>query len=120
MDGTPDRRPRRTLRRRSTRQTIDLVEAGHVLDGNFHAEIKTLRFAGINYCDRTIDNGGSIALLLRQNFRFVSRSGGGRFFGTTRLDPTQIASYLFQGTLRGGKTNSLQSTPTQVLETLHR
>src|ERR1700686_686120 len=107
MDGTPDRRPRWPLTRRSTRQTISLVEAGHVLDGNFHAAIKTLRFAGINYCDRTIDNGGSLALLLRQNFRFVSRSGGGRFFGTTRRDPTKIASYLFQRTLRGGKADPL-------------
>ncbi len=57
MDGAPNRWTNRPFRRGAARKRIDVVEAGHVFDGDFDAEVEALEFAGVDDGDRAVDGG---------------------------------------------------------------
>ena len=48
VDGRPDRRPHRALRRGSARDVLDLADAGHVLDRHFDRQVEPLLLRGVD------------------------------------------------------------------------
>ena len=57
MDGAPDGWADGTLRRGAAGKWVDVVEAGHVFDGDFDAEVEALGFAGVDDGDGAVDGG---------------------------------------------------------------
>ncbi len=55
MNGGPDGGANGTLRGGAAGKRIELVEAGHVFNGNFDAEIEALGFAGVDDGDGAVD-----------------------------------------------------------------
>ena len=69
MDGTPDGRAHRTLRGGTAGKQVEFVEARHIVDGNFDAEVEALRFAGVD------DGDGAAAEKARDFFERSLRGG---------------------------------------------
>ena len=55
MDGAPDGWALGGLRCRTAGERVDVVEAGHVFDGDFDAEVELFFFAGVDDGDGAID-----------------------------------------------------------------
>jgi hypothetical protein len=57
MNGAPDGWADGALRCGAAGERVDLVEAGHVFDGDFDAEVEALGFAGVDDGDGAVDGG---------------------------------------------------------------
>jgi hypothetical protein len=130
MNGGPDGGPSGGLGSGAAGKRIDLVEAGHVFDGNFDAEIETLRFAGVDDGDGAIDgsdDGGfefDEGLVLYGDWgRCVSRvyCFGGYLclllpLRERRFGAAEKTGDFFEWALGGGKTDALKAASSEMLE----
>src|SRR5262249_2732481 len=57
VDGAPNRGADGALRGGAAGERIDVVEARHVFDGDFDAEVEVLFFAGVDDGDGPVDGG---------------------------------------------------------------
>ncbi len=93
MDGAPDGWADGALGGGAAGERIDVVEAGHVFDGDFDAEVELFFFAGVDDGDGAVDGG------VEGGFEFgEGLVGGGRrqIRGSIRLPKSLIVALLHQ------------------------
>ena len=115
MNGTPYRRPGRRPRRGAARHKLHLVEPSHILDRNFHAQIESLRLAGINNSDRPIDWRTDRTFELGDRF-FRERRSATRCRFSASLNSAQKSRHFLERPLRRGKSDALEPPPSEMLE----
>src|SRR5271154_2765139 len=96
MNGAPDRWTNRALRGCAAWQRIDLIQARHIFNRNFHAQVETLRLPRPHHVDRRVD--GSNARRAFELAEWLLRNRGMASDGrlTRSLRPTQKTRHFFQ------------------------
>src|SRR4051794_18471008 len=106
MYRAPDRRTDWPLRRRPTRQWVQSVELGHVLERDFDAQLKPLLLTGIHNGDWTVADRTRVIFLCRDRQR-------------GNVHSAKEPGYFFQWTLCGGKPHALELASAETFEALH-
>ena len=140
MDGAPDRWADGALRRGAAGERVDVVEAGHVFDGNFDAEVEAFWFAGVDDGDGAVDGGveggfefgeglvGSIGVgvsmsgsrcFARTGFALLTASGLAKSRGWN-FGAAEEARDFFERALRGGKADALEAAAGEMFQALER
>src|SRR5271165_6746011 len=135
VDCVPDGDASRSLRGRAARNLLHGVEARHVFDGDFNAELEQLARAGVDDGDgpiaqsgliRHVGGPGVLPCLVLRCARWLDFRSLGPFvpwsllFRSLYLHSAEEAGYLFQWSLGGRKPDSLRRLLDQRLKPFER
>ena len=114
MDGAPDGRTHRGLRGRAAGQGDEFVEARHVVERNFDAQVDALGLAGVDDGDGAVDGRGGGGFEFGEDL--AGGVGGALLFGCGRgIGAAEKAGDFVERALRGGESDALQLAAAQVL-----
>ena len=107
MDGAPDGGTHGRLRGGAAGQGHEFIEARHIVERNFDAEVDALGFAGVHDGDGAVRGCGGSGFELGENF--VGRCGGAVLLGGgSGGGAAEEAGDFVERALRGGESDALQ------------
>ncbi len=119
MDRAPDGGADGRLRGGAAGERVDVVEARHVFDRDFDAEVEALRFAGVDDRDGAVLHAFAAGLEFFEDFFGCSMTGGFFLLRSGRNASQKMCDFL-ERPLGGGESDTLNRPSNELFETLER